>query len=385
MRCNARRAAAWALLLVVCWLAWPQPCACASEFVVEDPAAPTATPLEGLTAASPSPLPMQTPGPLGTPLAAREAATIIGCPPLDVQGFLAAKDGEPFVMADEAQGQWAYIGNALRVDIQRRQAKVRGKMTIWFIAHIYFRDGLAFRSFCENPAKPQKGKEKPEKIAQRHQVVYAQNGDLFTWRLEEKKYPGIIIRDGKILYQQTYSRRVAVVAPLDELSLYPDGHMEIHYPGEISAQQYIDRGASDVFAFGPALIRDGIRDERLPHGYTSMEPRSAIGLAGPGHAVGIMVEGRNKRSAGAPLTFVAERLAEEGCTQAYNLDGGQTAAMVFMGQNVMDPGIYHGYHKTRRQPDVIGIGTFTTPAPQANATPAHSQAPAAVPGAMPKP
>ena len=53
---------------------------------------------------------------------------------------------------------------------------------------------------------------------------------------------------------------------------------------------------------------------------------------------------------------MAQRLLEQGCTDAFTLDGGQTAAMVFMGKNVMDPGIYNGFHKTRNQQDVVGIG-----------------------------
>jgi exopolysaccharide biosynthesis protein len=70
------------------------------------------------------------------------------------------------------------------------------------------------------------------------------------------------------------------------------------------------------------------------------------------------VEGRNKRSAGAPLRFVADRLLEAGCYEAFTLDGGQTAAMLFMGKNVTSPGIYSGYQKARKQQDILGIGRW---------------------------
>ena len=197
---------------------------------------------------------------------------------------------------------------------------------------------------------------KPESIARKHRVIYAQNGDLFSYRVYQKRYPGIIIRDGRILYEKTYPRATVNIPPLDELSLYPDGRMEMRPPGEMSAQEYIDRGATDVFAFGPTLIRAGVKDPRLRKDFRSPEPRSAIGLVAPGHAVGILAEGRNKRSTGVPLDFVADRLLEEGCVEAITLDGGQTAAMVFMGELVMDPGTFSGYTKTRRQPDIVGIG-----------------------------
>ena len=70
------------------------------------------------------------------------------------------------------------------------------------------------------------------------------------------------------------------------------------------------------------------------------------------------------RAVGAGLSFVADRLLEEGCTNAFTLDGGQTAAMVFMGKTVMDPGTYNGYTKTRAQPDVIGIGVTEQKVPK---------------------
>jgi exopolysaccharide biosynthesis protein len=127
-------------------------------------------------------------------------------------------------------------------------------------------------------------------------------------------------------------------------------------PGQMSAGEYLARGATDVLAFGPILFSGRVLDERLQKSFTHLEPRSALGVVSPGHFVGIMVEGRNKRSAGAGLAFVAQRLLEQGCTDAFTLDGGQTAAMVFMGKNVMDPGIYNGFHKTRNQQDVVGIG-----------------------------
>lgn len=277
---------------------------------------------------------------------------------LDSEGFLEPKDGEKaFVYENEELGQWVYISKNLRVEIERREIKPkRGKKIVYFISDIRFKDGEIFRSYMKNNKKP-KELEKPEIIARDHKLVYAQNGDLFAYRLYKKWNPGIIIRNGKIVCDKTNKKKAVDHLPLDELSLYEDGRFEMHYPNELTAEDYIKKGAIDVFAFGPILIKDGVMDERLKGRYfNDAEPRSAIGVVGKGHYKGILVEGRNKRSAGANLLFVAERLAEEGCTDAFTLDGGQTAAMVFMGKNVMYPGTYNGFTKTRRQQDVIGIG-----------------------------
>jgi hypothetical protein len=293
-----------------------------------------------------------------TPLPALSPAPYDGYPALTADGFMPAADGATpeFVYADNAAGRWIYISGTLNIAIERLSALVNGKETWWYVSDIRCAGGTVFTTYSDNEDKPGSSRSRPEYIARKQQVVYAQNGDLFTWRVEENKYPGLIIRNGRIIKNKTYSKAVLAIPSLDELSLYPDGRMEVRAPGELSANGYLASGATDVLAFGPILVRDGKTDPRLIGHFTALEPRSAIGMIAQGHYIGVMVEGRNKRSAGATLLFVAERMLERGCVNAFNLDGGQTAAMVFMGDIVMDTGIYNGYTNTRKQPDIIGIG-----------------------------
>ncbi len=277
-------------------------------------------------------------------------------PDLDSEGYLSDTwPDKEFVFVDEDLGQWVYLSRDLRVEITRHSGSLRRDKLIWYISHIRFRGDLAFHAFMAKPGTP-KYQMRPAQIAKNHQVVYAQNGDLFSWRLYQKELPGLIIRDGKLLFSKTHTKAVAKIPPLDELALYPDGHVEMNTPGAISPETYLSRGVSDVFAFGPILFQDRVKDERLDKSFTHKEPRSALGVVAPGHFVGILVEGRNKRSVGANLQFVADRLLEEGCYEAFTLDGGQTAAMMFMGEQVMAPGIYSGYQQARKQQDIIGIG-----------------------------
>ena len=278
-------------------------------------------------------------------------------PALDSQGFLALEWPEDeFVHIDEPAGRWIYISPDLRVEIERFSVNQKRQKLVWFIADIRFRGTQAFRTFMADPRKPSTAQARPADIARRDKVVYAQNGDLFSWRRYQKQTIGLIIRDGKILHEKTYTHAVASIPPLDELALFPDGHIEMRFPGELSAGDYLDRGATDVLAFGPILFRDRVKDDRLDRSFTHREPRSALGVIAPGHFVGILVEGRNERSLGANLQFVADRLLEQGCVEAFTLDGGQTAAMLFMGLQVMDPGIYNGFQNARKQQDIIGIG-----------------------------
>lgn len=292
----------------------------------------------------------------GKELVSKGPAPFIAYPALDSEGFLSPEQAEQeFIHVDWDNGLWIYISKDLRVEISCFTGAFKRKNLVWYISHISFRDGQHFRSFMAKPGSP-KYQLRPSQIAQNHRVVYAQNGDLFSWRLYKKERPGLIIRDGRLLYENTYTKPVATVPPLDELALFPDGHVEMNTPGTFTAANYLARGALDVFAFGPILFKDRVKDDRLDKSFTHLEPRSALGVIGPGRFVGIMVEGRNKRSVGANLQFVADRLLEEGCHEAYTLDGGQTAAMLFMGEEVMSPGIYSGYQKARKQQDIIGIG-----------------------------
>lgn len=278
-------------------------------------------------------------------------------PPLDAQGYLLdSSPGAEFVYEDEALGLWCYLSGQLRVDITRHQGMLGRRQAVWFVADIHARDGVLFRSYSAAPEKPGSKKARTEDIAGNNGVVYAQNADLWTWRLDKGRYPGVIIRDGQLIKNRTYRKQVNALPSLDELALYPDGRFEVHAPGELSGQDYLDRGAYDVFSFGPVLIRDGVMDDRLVKSFRTAQPRSAIGMVAPGHYVGVVVEGRTTRSHGSNLEFLAQVLLDHGCQLGFNLDGGQTVSMAFMGKHLLLPGGREGTNLARRLPDIIGIG-----------------------------
>ena len=65
-------------------------------------------------------------------------------------------------------------------------------------------------------------------------------------------------------------------------------------------------------------------DGKLPN------PRSAIGYYEPGHYCFVVVDGRQDGySYGLRIPELAAIFEELGCTEAYNLDGGGSAVMVF--------------------------------------------------------
>ena len=144
---------------------------------------------------------------------------------------------------------------------------------------------------------------------------------------------------------------------LDMLAFFPDGNMRVYHSYDITAQELVDQGAYTVLSFGPYLIKDGEFSEKVYTSGDSKNPRAAIGMVEPGHYVAIMAEGRLKRSSGITIQHLAQLMRAKDCQVAFNLDGGQTAIMCFMGKQLNMIGSYDG-GKTyaRKTSEVIGIG-----------------------------
>ncbi|MBQ7865251.1 MAG: phosphodiester glycosidase family protein, partial [Clostridia bacterium] len=191
---------------------------------------------------------------------------------------------------------------------------------------------------------------------------FAMNTDYYTYRVSvsNSRKTGVVIRDGKILYDDRYAQNEispSLFPNLDTLAFYPDGSLSVHHSYELTAQDYIDRGAYDVFSFGPYLIKDGKLSEKAYDTSNTRNPRAAIGMVEPGHYVAIMCEGRLQRSSGVTMSYLAKLMRAKNCQVAFNIDGGQTAVVVFMGKQLNKIGAYSG-GKTNSRPtsEVVGIG-----------------------------
>ena len=93
----------------------------------------------------------------------------------------------------------------------------------------------------------------------------------------------------------------------------------------------------NVFNFGPALVIDGelqTMPEKYNYNIDGMEPRCAIGQLGELEYLLVVVDGRDADgSKGCTVAELAQFMYDQGCTQAYNLDGGNSALMYFHGEN----------------------------------------------------
>ena len=177
-----------------------------------------------------------------------------------------------------------------------------------------------------------KNAEATSAIAERHNAVFAVNGDYYNYR---DNY-GLVIRNG-VLYRDKRSN-------CDQLLIYSDGSFKVVFKGEYEeghGQEYLDAGVVQSFSFGPVLVNDGEIVE-LPKKYiintadTIREPRTGIGMVEPGHYVFIVADGRRKNwsDKGMALQEMQIVFKEMGCQVAYNLDGGGSATMVLNGERV---------------------------------------------------
>ena len=121
------------------------------------------------------------------------------------------------------------------------------------------------------------------------------------------------------------------------LAFFDDGRMEVYCAEDkITGKELIEKGAFMSFSFGPILVED--YTALCECAFTSLygrNPRSAMGYVEPGHYVMIACDGRNYSvSRGLNMIQLAELFEDEGCKLAYNLDGGQTTAVLFMGEYI---------------------------------------------------
>lgn len=291
------------------------------------------------------------------PLAENPSLEAGAFPVLNEAGFL---DVGEYVYINADAGVWRYVDNNLKVEIYRRHGQnEKGSNLTWYEAEVWSRNDETWRLFTNNEGKHMSGNAWPWIVAQKNQTVLAINTDYAQHRYPKKNNSvGIVIRNGKVFSAKTKNTTNKAWPPLDVLALYPDGRMEVYESAEKTADEYLEMGVTSTLCFGPWLIRDGqLNTEEFATMNLGNNPRTAIGMVEPGHTFAMVLEGRHKGSVGAYLNFLAERMYEKGCTLAFNLDGGETSCMLFMGEQInVVGGTNNKNGSARRATELLGIG-----------------------------
>ena len=252
-------------------------------------------------------------------------------PQLNDQGFLSDPEGE-YIQTDEDAGLWVYLSGSLSVRVTRYQEE--GPLE-YYVADVLCSPESPLQTVTTSGRVPGRKLVSPKTLAEESGAVLALTDDFYGFRMQKKQTVGIIVRSGQALSNKTRSSRNQRGWPnLDTLAVYQDGRMEANVSDARKADDYVADGATNVFAFGPVLLKDGqvtdyvMQDDYYPY----REPRLAIGMVEPYHYIVLAVVGRDDDSKGARISWVAQKLKELGVQEALNLDGGGTAALFFMGQ-----------------------------------------------------
>ncbi|MBQ6236168.1 MAG: phosphodiester glycosidase family protein, partial [Clostridia bacterium] len=186
---------------------------------------------------------------------------------------------------------------------------------IYYVADIRMREYSSYRSGVRAYVQPWK-------YARLEKAVLAITGDNLD---EEKAEKGCLIRKG-VYYCNTNHSDTLVIEDGMTFSVIPRG--------EASDRFLLDHGIRDTYGFGPILVENGMvsdysRLSRVEH----VNPRCGIGMIEPGHWIALATEGRQYGwSHSISLEFFAQMFVDYGCTVAYNMDGGSSVGVVFMGE-----------------------------------------------------
>ncbi len=270
-------------------------------------------------------------------------------PETDDEGFL--PEGE-YVLEDEGQKLWVYLSPSLRVTVTGHSTAGYS----WYEADIRRRaEGETLHIVGSLNGR---GND-PAKVAEENRLVVGTNADYYQIRVSMKKKTGLIIRGGELVREAPGKADNRFLPPLDTLLLDASGGFRLDRVGELDSEKAFALGAVDVLAFGPILVKDGrIRIHNKAYWYRK-EPRTAVGLIGENHYLMVVAEGRLPQAKGMTLNQLAQLMAARGCTEAFNLDGGHTSALIFMGKRLNRIGNLSGTGTTvpRNMAELLGIGT----------------------------
>ena len=218
--------------------------------------------------------------------------------------------------------------------------------TTVYVADVQLADPDAMAAVLAQDAYGRNVTETPSSMAERTGALLAVNGDYYGAR--EKGY---VIRNGVLYRSRANSGQ-------EDLVIDENGDFSIINESEVSAQELLEAGATQVYSFGPGLISEGeiLVDENDEVGRAmASNPRTALAQVGPLHYLFVVADGRTEESEGLSLYELAQFLKTLGATTAYNLDGGGSSAMIYQGQLVNHPTSTGRRSSERSVSDVVAI------------------------------
>lgn len=222
--------------------------------------------------------------------------------------------------------------DTLAIDIEQWHYAYKKHDLRFFVAHVKVADPSQMQTAFAGEKYSRDNAEATSAIAARHDAVIAINGDYYNF----KESNGVVIRNGVLYRDEACYRDLLLVMRDGSFRTMPRRQ---HQQG--TAQALLDEGVQQCFTFGPILVEGGAAVE-LPEKYaiatrdTQREPRTAIGQIDNTHYVLIVADGRRNdwSEKGMTLQELQQIFVEQGCSVAYNLDGGGSATLVLNGERI---------------------------------------------------
>lgn len=223
---------------------------------------------------------------------------------------------------------------------------------IWRIAYVDIQDPSQLRAglagdFNKKGVYTSTKTAKVKALAEKNNAVVALNGDYFADDQVKRCFEIRMFEAVNSKVPKTNKTKDILI--IDE---YGDFHTFIKSQGiTVNKKAKLNDSLQDnitaegvegrilhAFTFGPALVQKGNHLEvDTGYGYNpnGREPRSAIGQLGKLSYVMVIAEGRGE-SVGVTHQELADFMFLLGCQEAYNLDGGGTAALYYNGEYFND-------------------------------------------------
>ena len=243
--------------------------------------------------------------------------------PLD---FSAAPKPNPACFTEDG-----YVDQSIQVCVE---TKVIDGITV-NVAFVRIADASQLRTAVAGTAQNSRV-DKIHSIAGDMNPVIAMNGDHYTELPDKKTFE---VRMTETIRAKTNNMKdILIIDDLGNFHLFirSNGLHKNDKPYYISQIKEEGRKVINAMTFGPALVMDGEivdqtqNEKDYSYNPNRKEPRAAIGQTGDLSYVMVIVEGRGV-SPGATFRELARIMYDLGCTQAYNLDGGNTAEMIMFG------------------------------------------------------
>ena len=239
----------------------------------------------------------------------------------------------------------SYTDGAVSITMQTR----RVENTTVYLADIRLQSAASLKTALAHSTFGTNVTQKVSAMAAANQAILAVNGDYYGANSR-----GYVIKNG-VLYRDT----VRADSENGDLVIYADGTCGIIREAEVTAQELLDSGVVQLFAFGPVLVQNGevaVTEGEEVGKAMSSNPRTAIGFIDPLHIVLAVSDGRTADSVGLTLADLARVMQEAGCATAYNLDGGGSSTLYFNGRVLNNPTTNGRTISERAVSDTVYIG-----------------------------